>query len=115
MPWDVGYFTWLTHAKVILVLLSPTYFDSPACKLEFKEACNIVPDPEASEKLMLPVVVRALPWTFPAAQPGLRADIVAQLNQRNCFPNPCNGALMDDFDGNMQQLMELMAPFADGQ
>lgn len=40
----------LTVVKVKLILLSPGYFTSPSCCLEFKEACNQVPDPRVAHQ-----------------------------------------------------------------
>merc|ERR1711959_273046 len=96
-------------AKIVLVLLSQTYFKSRACQKEFKRACALI-DPRAKNKKVIPVVVEALPWRYPgnddngACPPDLQAD----LAERNCFPDPKNGCLMDQFGDNMALLMEEM-------
>eukprot|EP00656_Telonema_subtile_P000453 TRINITY_DN10207_c0_g2_i3.p1 TRINITY_DN10207_c0_g2~~TRINITY_DN10207_c0_g2_i3.p1 ORF type:complete len:471 (-),score=80.78 TRINITY_DN10207_c0_g2_i3:3-1415(-) len=110
-PWDAGYFAWLRHAKVKLILLSPGYFKSAACRLEFKEACNQVPDPRVADQAVIPVVVTSLPWKYPAADPHCPPDLQAQLNQRNCYPDPNEGAVMDDPERFLPGLISVIEPF----
>jgi hypothetical protein len=109
-PWDGGYYTWLERATVILVLLSPSYFGSQACKDEFLAACNAVPDSTQNDKLLLPVVVTSLPWKYPNSEEavGTTPRIRAKLNQRNCYPNPAHGALMDSPETHMPGLLGLV-------
>jgi len=107
-PWDSGYFEWLAHAKVIIVLLSENYFKSNACKREFKQACNCVPDPRVLDKSVIPIVVSELSFKYPNADPNCPADLKAELNQRNCFPDPSQGHLMCDFDNNMAAVVGLV-------
>ena len=45
----------------------------------------------------------------------LCADLKAQLAQRNCFPNPSLGALMDDFEKHMVGLINEIEPYIDRQ
>lgn len=118
-PWDAGYFQWLSRATVILPLLSDGYFESNPCQLEFKEACNQVPDPCATQRTVIPVVVTRLSHRMPADNPSCPANLKAQLNQRNCFPSTGQPydkeALMDDFQTRMAELIALVHPFICGR
>ena len=68
-PWDDGYYSWLDHSVVKLILLSENYFENSACKMEFKMACNKVPDPRSMGKVVIPVVLTTLPWRYPGSDP----------------------------------------------
>lgn len=108
--WHQGYFEWLSRAKVVLVLLSPNYFGSDACKAEFEEACTKI-TPDDDSRVVIPVIVQSLrsetnPKGYPTEMLHQWKSHSAMLGRRNCFPAPSEGTLMDNFEVHMQTLME---------
>ena len=99
------YSEWLNKAKVVLILISPSYFTDEASLWEFKASC------QQNGVLLLPVVVNPLPWVFPGVGPEDPEWCKAELEfPRRVFPNPALGTLLTDGQWTSE---ELKASFLD--
>ena len=142
--WVALYFRWLSHAKIILIFLSPKYFLSEACRHEFWSACQTIPVHNQHRKVIF--VVAHNEWEYPNEDPWLKeakgdhmkkafkpspfaGDLRAptlkefkkfakqELTSRNCCPNPDLGDFcnVEEFDSNMEGLVsQIKAYLADG-
>eukprot|EP00658_Telonema_sp_P-2_P014545 TRINITY_DN15530_c0_g1_i2.p1 TRINITY_DN15530_c0_g1~~TRINITY_DN15530_c0_g1_i2.p1 ORF type:complete len:313 (-),score=64.07 TRINITY_DN15530_c0_g1_i2:436-1374(-) len=101
--WKDEFFDALAKAGVCLVLLSPGFFKSKACKLKFKTACDRMEN-------VIPVILTALPCKLHELE-GCDNSCQVELGRRNCIPRPSEGALVHDFDTHVASLIKLVEEY----
>lgn len=110
--WQMAWFGVLPECKMVVVMLSKSYFTSKACIHELVEACS-------QRKPMIPIYLEDVDISgyFLGSSPEqkMQANFIRPFISRNCVPPPDKGRFQGngaaDFKRNMKTLVETVKTF----